>query len=251
MAACFSCRKELGFLTGSNPLFGRQDKAICDKCYRQIGSVINVYAHLLKYDQASDKDVRNAYEQAVQAVKSAPGITEKDSMLALIEEQQKGYRSPEEREEERRREEEARLKAEQEEEARRLEEERQRQEQQRRIAQERQEELQRIEEARRKQELKKRLEAQEEEQRRQALNPRYEYTTYFLYDSGSGSVSQEQLDDVLARHAARGWRLISVTTNELGKNSSTHGVGGFSSGTNATIDVMILIFERMIAPAQS
>lgn len=46
--------------------------------------------------------------------------------------------------------------------------------------------------------------------------------------------------------AAEGWRLINVTTNRLGTNSSSSGYAGISHETNAAIDQTILFFERCV-----
>ena len=43
-----------------------------------------------------------------------------------------------------------------------------------------------------------------------------------------------------------GWHLVSAYSNEIGHTSSSSGFGGFSTGTNATIDQNILIFERFV-----
>ena len=44
-----------------------------------------------------------------------------------------------------------------------------------------------------------------------------------------------------------GWKLHSVITNEIGKNISAVSIGGITGGTNATVDEIILIFERMVS----
>lgn len=80
-------------------------------------------------------------------------------------------------------------------------------------------------------------------------NPRYEYKTEFLRDSYGGMLNKESLDGTLAAYAGDGWRLHSVFVNEAGKNSSSTTIGGMTTGTNATMDVTILIFERCIKPA--
>lgn len=51
-------------------------------------------------------------------------------------------------------------------------------------------------------------------------------------------------------YAGDGWRLHSVVVNEAGKNASSTSMGGLTVGTNSTIDVTILIFERCIKPAE-
>lgn len=77
--------------------------------------------------------------------------------------------------------------------------------------------------------------------------PRYEYTTARIIDNADGSTNQMQLQSVLMEYANAGWKLHSVITNEIGKNVSSVSIGGFTGGTNATMDEVILIFERMIS----
>ncbi len=81
-------------------------------------------------------------------------------------------------------------------------------------------------------------------------NAYYEYRTEYLFDDASGELRKRDLDDVLGRYAADGWRLHTMAVNEVGKNETTVGVGGFSNGVNATLDVTILVFERCIKPAE-
>ena len=77
--------------------------------------------------------------------------------------------------------------------------------------------------------------------------PRYEYTTARIIDNADGSTNQMQLQSVLMEYANAGWKLHSVITNEIGKNVSSVSIGRFTGGTNATMDEVILIFERMIS----
>ena len=77
--------------------------------------------------------------------------------------------------------------------------------------------------------------------------PRYEYTTARNIDNADGSTNQMQLQSVLMEYANAGWKLHSVITNEIGKNVSSVSIGRFTGGTNATMDEVILIFERMIS----
>lgn len=79
---------------------------------------------------------------------------------------------------------------------------------------------------------------------------RYEYATEYLRDSRNGLLNKSTLDDILFRYASEGWRLHSVFTNEAGKNASAIGIGGVTAGSNATMDVTILIFERCIKLAE-
>ena len=81
-------------------------------------------------------------------------------------------------------------------------------------------------------------------------NARYEYILESVQDNSSGSANTYQIQSLLTRYAQGGWRLHSVFRNELGRNSRQIGVGGFSGGTNATIEQTILIFERCIKPEE-
>lgn len=71
-----------------------------------------------------------------------------------------------------------------------------------------------------------------------------QYAVEQIYDGRNGSVDTKQLSSVLNKYAANGWRLKSSFVNELGSNSTQARVGSFSSGTNSTIDQIVLIFEK-------
>lgn len=77
--------------------------------------------------------------------------------------------------------------------------------------------------------------------------PHYEYTVARVLDNRNGSTNQEKLQSVLTEYAMEGWKLHSVITNEIGKNISAVSIGGITGGTNATVDEIILIFERMVS----
>lgn len=77
-------------------------------------------------------------------------------------------------------------------------------------------------------------------------NSRYEYSVETIVDTDSGAVDTVALSNVLTQYASNGWRLKSVFTDEIGKNSNNSGVGGITSGTNATIEQVIMIFERCV-----
>ncbi len=74
----------------------------------------------------------------------------------------------------------------------------------------------------------------------------YEYTTISLNDNSDGRLSVDQVTRMLNEYALNGWRLVSAYANEIGRNTSSSGFGGYSSGTNSTIDQNILILERFI-----
>lgn len=74
----------------------------------------------------------------------------------------------------------------------------------------------------------------------------YEYTTLSLVDNDGGGLTTTQVTQLLNDYALYGWRLVSAYANELGHNSTSGGFGGFSTGTNSTVDQHILILERFI-----
>ena len=73
----------------------------------------------------------------------------------------------------------------------------------------------------------------------------YEYYVMSIVDD-DGRVNVDKLNQRLNRLGKENWRLKCATTNELGKNVSSGGFGGFSRGTNMTINETILIFERFV-----
>lgn len=74
----------------------------------------------------------------------------------------------------------------------------------------------------------------------------YEYMAISVCDNNSGSVNIGYLNNTMNKLGREGWHLRCAFTNELGHNSNSGGVMGISTGTNATIDDNILIFERFI-----
>ena len=105
---------------------------------------------------------------------------------------------------------------------------------------------------RRKQEEERRAQEEErkkEEQRKALgkiadLNDLYEYLVLSVMDDSSGSANTYHISNMINQYAMQRWRLHSIFTNEVGKNSSSSGYGGVSSGTNATIDQTIIVLER-------
>lgn len=70
---------------------------------------------------------------------------------------------------------------------------------------------------------------------------RYEYKVERIKDSG-GSTNINQFRQVLNDFSDRGYRVVSIFTNELGKNAFS--VGGV--GVNSTVDEVIIVFEKPI-----
>lgn len=75
----------------------------------------------------------------------------------------------------------------------------------------------------------------------------FEYKVIRVQDENNGLPSGALIEQALNDHAKEGWRLAGITTNEIGRNSSSHGYGGVSQSTNATIDVTVLILEREVS----
>lgn len=118
---------------------------------------------------------------------------------------------------------------------------------------EKQEQMEKEAAAQRELQLKKSLQTQKIQAERNEMlqkNPRYEYCTELVPDDRNGLPSKQALNSILAHYASQGWRLHTAMTNEAGRNSSSTGVGGINTGTNATVDVTVLIFERCIKPAE-
>lgn len=82
----------------------------------------------------------------------------------------------------------------------------------------------------------------------------WQYKVVSLVDGDSGAITPYEIETTINELGSKGWHLRCAFTNEIGFNSSSSGysmgVGGMSSGsstgTNATIDQNILIFERFI-----
>jgi hypothetical protein len=55
------------------------------------------------------------------------------------------------------------------------------------------------------------------------------------------------MKETIEKYSSKGYRLISCFTNEAGHNSSGVTIGSYTSGTNATIDQVVLIFEKAVS----
>lgn len=78
------------------------------------------------------------------------------------------------------------------------------------------------------------------------INDVYEYDVVSLLDTDSGAADIGTIKAVINNRAHEGWRLVNVTTNRIGTNSSSSGFGGMSTRTNAAIDQTLLFFERCV-----
>lgn len=78
-------------------------------------------------------------------------------------------------------------------------------------------------------------------------NPYYEYDYIVVQNKGDGSTDKERIAKIIKEHAFQGWRLITMYSNEIGKNALA--VGGV--GANCTMCEDILLFERCIKAENS
>lgn len=69
-------------------------------------------------------------------------------------------------------------------------------------------------------------------------NPLYEYDYVVIPNNSNGAVNQEQIKKVIQEHARQGWRIVTMYSNEIGKNAI--------AGINATACEDIILFERCI-----
>ena len=77
-------------------------------------------------------------------------------------------------------------------------------------------------------------------------NPFYEYDYIVVPNKSDGSTDQENIREIITSHAMQGWRLVTMYSNEIGKNTIGVSVAGVGGGTNATMCEDVLVFERCI-----
>ena len=73
---------------------------------------------------------------------------------------------------------------------------------------------------------------------------KFEYAVETVRDRDNGGADETALNDVLSMYGEKGWKLKFCFTDEVGVESHSATVAGFTTGTNATINEIVLIFER-------
>lgn len=73
-------------------------------------------------------------------------------------------------------------------------------------------------------------------------NALYEYDVVVIPNKATGEINVETIRRVIQEHAVQSWRLITMYSNEIGKNAII--------GINATASEDILVFERCIKEAE-
>ena len=101
-----------------------------------------------------------------------------------------------------------------------------------RIAEERRNEVLRI------QQLKENQREEIKKRNLLYLNSEYEYETVVINDLITGEIDSEKLQKTLESYALNGWRLHSVFTNEVGRNSG----GSFTSFQGDSINAAPYLF---------
>ncbi|MDE6426770.1 MAG: hypothetical protein K2K89_11650 [Ruminococcus sp.] len=71
-----------------------------------------------------------------------------------------------------------------------------------------------------------------------------DYAVESVRDTRSGGTNFDALAKILRKRSETGWRLVNTFTNEIGVNSTSVTIGNYTGGTNATIDQIVMIFER-------
>ena len=84
-----------------------------------------------------------------------------------------------------------------------------------------------------------------EKQLKQRENARYEYAVESIVDNG-GATNTRQMAALINSYAKQGWHVKTIFTNELGHNASSVSVGMVGSGTNYTVDEVVIVFEKRV-----
>jgi len=233
---CDLCGKKLGVFGGS--YYGGIGATICDNCNEKYGTALdcinnkenfkNALAELEK--EASNKETLDrvvAYLMELHQEKILE-IEERERQKAEELAEQERQKAEELAEQERQKAEEERQ---------RLENERLEKERQKRII-----ELEKKERERRQKEFDYKI----ENLKKMGMDGYYEYKVISLHDDNAGGIYSYSIESQLNELGLDGWHLKCAYSNELGKNSNSGGIGGFTTGTNSTIDQNILIFERFV-----
>lgn len=77
-------------------------------------------------------------------------------------------------------------------------------------------------------------------------NMKVEYAVETVRDRDYGGANETQLAEMLTMYGERGWKLKFCFTDEVGVENHSSTVAGITTGTNATINEIVLIFERII-----
>lgn len=85
-----------------------------------------------------------------------------------------------------------------------------------------------------------------ERQEQYKKNLFYEYDFVVVPNKSDGSTDKERIQEIITSHSMQGWRLITMYSNEIGKNSMSVAVAGVGGETNTTVCEDVMVFERCI-----
>lgn len=77
-------------------------------------------------------------------------------------------------------------------------------------------------------------------------NPLFEYEIIVIEDLSSGQVDNKKIQQTLNEWSKKGWRLHSIYSSEIGRNSAAVSIVRLGVTINATINETVMIFERCI-----
>ncbi|MBQ1433080.1 MAG: DUF4177 domain-containing protein [Ruminococcus sp.] len=77
-------------------------------------------------------------------------------------------------------------------------------------------------------------------------NMKVEYAVETVRDRDYGGADETQLAEMLTMYGEKGWKLKFCFTDEVGVENHSTTVAGVTTGTNATINEIVLIFERFV-----
>lgn len=77
-------------------------------------------------------------------------------------------------------------------------------------------------------------------------NPLFEYKVIVIEDLSSGQVDNKKIQQTLDEWSEKGWRLHSIYSSEIGRNSAAASIARLGVMINATINQTVMIFERCI-----
>lgn len=97
----------------------------------------------------------------------------------------------------------------------------------------------------------KEIRFQNEQLKKQLLfNTQYEYKIETFFDNENGTINDKTIELTINKYAKSGWKLIQMYNNEVGKSQAGIKIPLIGYAINATICQTVLVFERIVKPAE-
>ena len=81
--------------------------------------------------------------------------------------------------------------------------------------------------------------------RNELTNSNYmSYDVDVINDTSTGEINEMALKRSLSQHSKNGWKVKSITTNELGRQEKGGSLGNISASINTTRSQIVIIYER-------